>query len=138
MVVHTSVNSPLAVSRTLLHRYMTEAATAVSDRRAELGEKIRQARKAKPWKQRQLAAAVHVQPMTVSRWERGENSPDIDMLLLIAEALGQPIGFFVDDLAPEGYGSIREALVGMDEKLSEVLRRLPEAETPPQVVRTRR
>ena len=76
--------------------------------------------------------------MTVSRWERGENSPDIDMLLLIAEALGQPIGFFVDDLAPEGYGSIREALVGMDEKLSEVLRRLPEAETPPQVVRTRR
>jgi transcriptional regulator with XRE-family HTH domain len=61
----------------------------------ELGERIRAARAAKGWKQKHLAAQVDVEPITVSRWERGATSPDIDVISLVAEATGKPLGYFL-------------------------------------------
>jgi transcriptional regulator with XRE-family HTH domain len=63
--------------------------------RTELGGKIREARKEKGWKQKHLAAQVEVEPITVSRWERGATTPDLDVLSLVAEATGKPVSYFV-------------------------------------------
>jgi len=61
----------------------------------ELGERIRAARASKGWKQKHLAAQVDVEPITVSRWERGATSPDIDVISLVAEATGKPLNYFL-------------------------------------------
>jgi transcriptional regulator with XRE-family HTH domain len=44
-----------------------------------------------------LAAEVKVEPITVSRWERGATTPDFDALALIAEATGKPLSYFLGD-----------------------------------------
>ena len=63
----------------------------------ELGEKIKAARAGKGWKQKHLAAEVAVEPITVSRWERGATTPDLDVLRLVADATGRPLSFFVEE-----------------------------------------
>ncbi len=63
--------------------------------KAELGGRIREARAAKGWKQRELASEVEVEPITVSRWERGATTPDLDVLRLVAEATEKPLSYFV-------------------------------------------
>lgn len=68
----------------------------MADKRV-LGTKIKEARAARGWKQKHLAAEVAVEPITVSRWERGATTPDLDVLRAVAEATGKPLGFFVDD-----------------------------------------
>ena len=69
--------------------------------RPEVGSRIRSARAEKGWKQKHLAAQVSVEPITVSRWERGATTPDFDALALIAEATGKPFSYFVSDDQPE-------------------------------------
>lgn len=61
----------------------------------QLGDRIREARAAKGWKQRELASEVEVEPITVSRWERGATTPDLDVLRLVAEATGKSLSYFV-------------------------------------------
>lgn len=65
--------------------------------KATIGERIRDARTARGWKQKHLAAEVSVEPITVSRWERGATSPDLDVLRLVADATGKPLGFFLEE-----------------------------------------
>ncbi len=72
-------------------------------KRHDLGDRIRAARAEKGWKQKHLAAEVSVEPITVSRWERGATTPDLDVLGLVAEATGKPLSFFVDQ-APSTVG----------------------------------
>ncbi|HVD24860.1 MAG TPA: helix-turn-helix transcriptional regulator [Gaiellaceae bacterium] len=69
----------------------------MATRDPELGGRIRQARAARGWKQRELASEVEVEPITVSRWERGATTPDLDVLRLVAEATGKPLSYFVSD-----------------------------------------
>jgi transcriptional regulator with XRE-family HTH domain len=78
----------------------------------ELGERIRTARTGKGWKQKHLAAGVGVEPITVSRWERGATTPDLDTLGLVAEATEKPISFFVEQEAvtTAGGASLEEAV----------------------------
>jgi transcriptional regulator with XRE-family HTH domain len=64
-------------------------------RQADLGDRIREARASKGWKQRELASEVEVEPITVSRWERGATTPDLDVLRLVAEATEKPLSYFV-------------------------------------------
>jgi transcriptional regulator with XRE-family HTH domain len=74
----------------------------MANEKAQLGEKIRAARAAKGWKQKHLAAQVDVEPITVSRWERGATTPDLDVINLVAEATGKSVSYFVggEDAAP--------------------------------------
>jgi transcriptional regulator with XRE-family HTH domain len=65
--------------------------------REPVGERIREARAAKGWMQKHLAAEVEVEPITVSRWERGATTPDLDVLRLVADATGKPLSYFVSD-----------------------------------------
>ncbi|HUK94660.1 MAG TPA: helix-turn-helix transcriptional regulator [Gaiellaceae bacterium] len=67
----------------------------MSDEKQRLGERIRAARTAKGWKQKHLAARVDVEPITVSRWERGATSPDLHVINLVADATGKPLSYFV-------------------------------------------
>jgi transcriptional regulator with XRE-family HTH domain len=71
-------------------------------RQPQLGDRIREARASKGWKQRELASEVEVEPITVSRWERGATTPDLDVLRLVAEATGKPLSYFVADDAGPG------------------------------------
>jgi transcriptional regulator with XRE-family HTH domain len=61
----------------------------------KVGDRIRAARADKGWMQKHLAAEVEVEPITVSRWERGATTPDLDVLSLVAEATGKPLSYFV-------------------------------------------
>jgi transcriptional regulator with XRE-family HTH domain len=65
--------------------------------KARVAEKIKAARAAKGWKQKHLAAEVSVEPITVSRWERGATTPDFDALALVAEATGRPLSYFLGE-----------------------------------------
>ena len=65
--------------------------------KVEVAEKIRAARASKGWKQKHLAAEVKVEPITVSRWERGATTPDFDALALVAEATGKPLSYFLGE-----------------------------------------
>ena len=68
--------------------------------KVELGPRIKSARAAKSWKQKHLAAEVQVEPITVSRWERGATTPDFNALGLIAEATGRPLSYFLGEDEP--------------------------------------
>jgi transcriptional regulator with XRE-family HTH domain len=72
----------------------------VKPEKAEVAARIKSARAAKGWKQKHLAAQVRVEPITVSRWERGATSPDFDALGLIAEATGRPLSYFLGEEEP--------------------------------------
>ncbi len=65
--------------------------------KSEVGGRIRTARNHLGWKQKHLAAEVSVEPITVSRWERGATTPDLHVLGLVAEATGKPLSYFVGD-----------------------------------------
>ena len=54
----------------------------------ELGETIRTLRTRLGYTQQDLASALQVSPQAVSKWERGENAPDICLLPALAELLG--------------------------------------------------
>jgi transcriptional regulator with XRE-family HTH domain len=83
-----------------------------------VGERIREARAAKGWMQKHLAAEVEVEPITVSRWERGATTPDLDVLRLVADATGKPLSYFVADRDGE------LELVGRVDVLEQALRRI--------------
>ena len=68
--------------------------------KAEVGARIRSARAAKGWTQKHLAAQVQVEPITVSRWERGATTPDFNALSLISEATGRPLSYFLGENEP--------------------------------------
>jgi transcriptional regulator with XRE-family HTH domain len=99
----------------------------------QLGERIKTARADKGWKQKHLAAEVDVEPITVSRWERGATTPDLDVLRLVAEATERPLSYFVE--APAGSGpaapelpqrvdQLERSLARVEEKLDALLERL--------------
>jgi transcriptional regulator with XRE-family HTH domain len=94
-----------------------------------LGDRIREARAAKGWKQKNLAAEVEVEPITVSRWERGATTPDLDVLRLVAEATGKPLSYFVSDEEPAGLeqrvDALEQSFARVEQKLDLLLQRLP-------------
>ena len=97
--------------------------------RTDLGDRIRAARADLGWKQKHLAAEVRVEPITVSRWERGATTPDLDTLRAVAQATGKPLVYFVsgeDAVAPplahdETTGRIEDALERIESQLGQLL-----------------
>jgi transcriptional regulator with XRE-family HTH domain len=81
---------------------------------SQVGDRIRTARAEKGWKQKNLAAEVSVEPITVSRWERGATTPDLRVLGLVAEATGKPLSFFVGEDGAAASGSLNEAAARME------------------------
>src|SRR5215210_6807557 len=87
-----------------------------------LGDRIREARASKGWKQRELASEVEVEPITVSRWERGATTPDLDVLRLVADATGKPRSYCVageeERAAASDAGRVLEALEQAADRLN--------------------
>lgn len=82
----------------------------------KFGETLIDLRKRNGLTQEELAAKLYVTRQAVSRWERGEVMPGIDMLKLIANVLNEPVAHLLDwpehycescgmMLAPEEYGT---------------------------------
>ena len=61
-----------------------------------VGEAIQSARKKAGLTQEQLAAKVYVTRQAVSRWEKGETTPSIDMTKLLASVLDVPVMQLLD------------------------------------------
>jgi transcriptional regulator with XRE-family HTH domain len=89
--------------------------------RTDLGNRIRTARADLGWKQKHLAAEVRVEPITVSRWERGATTPDLETLRLVAGATGKPLAYFVSGEAavPAESGAV-EAIARMEDALERI------------------
>ena len=87
--------------------------------KSQLGDRIREARASRGWKQRELASEVEVEPITVSRWERGATTPDLDVLQLVAQATGKPLSYFVAESVapPSTSGGAAERLERAAERL---------------------
>src|SRR5712692_4519185 len=97
---------------------------------SELGDRIKNARTEKGWKQKHLAAEVEVEPITVSRWERGATTPDLDVLRLVAEATDKPLAYFVGSgeepraVLDTRVDRIEQSLARLEEKFDLLLGRL--------------
>lgn len=62
-----------------------------------IGANIRLARKLAGKTQLQLASTLEVDPIQVSRWERGLHRPSDGRVVALAQVLGQePVWFYVD------------------------------------------
>ena len=63
---------------------------------SELGQRIRFRRERLGLKQLDIANALQVSPQAVSKWERGENSPDVAILGALSKLLGVSIDWLLD------------------------------------------
>ena len=61
-----------------------------------MGERIRNARKAKGLTQKQLAEQIGAKHTSVSGWEKDQHKPDVDSLELICGALDVPISYLIE------------------------------------------
>ena len=90
-----------------------------------LGERIREVRKGKGLTQEQLAELVGVEPRHISRIEGGYNSPSIERLAKISEALDVPIRDFFDFMhlnTPEDrLKEIDLVIKGMSEEYQQII-----------------
>ena len=62
----------------------------------ELGQRLRTQRERLGLKQNDVANALQVSPQAVSKWERGENCPDIATLGPLARLLGVSTDWLLD------------------------------------------
>ena len=65
-----------------------------------IASRLRDARIAKRLNQAELGALVGVTRQAISAYEQGEKAPEAATLILIAEALGQPLAFFTSEDRP--------------------------------------
>ncbi|MDA0747573.1 MAG: helix-turn-helix domain-containing protein [bacterium] len=62
----------------------------------ELGNRIRSQRERLGLKQQDIASALQISPQAVSKWERGENGPDLAILGALARLLGVSTDWLLD------------------------------------------
>jgi transcriptional regulator with XRE-family HTH domain len=67
----------------------------VLTRRRTIGIQIRVARKTASLTQQQLAERIDRDVKSISRWENGHRPPDLNELLLLADAIGVPLADLV-------------------------------------------
>ncbi|MGE0155436.1 MAG: helix-turn-helix domain-containing protein [Geobacter sp.] len=96
-----------------------------------LGERIRQFRKAKGYTQERLAEMVGVEPRHISRIEGGYNSPSIERLAKISEALEVLIRELFDYMylndSADRLKDIEGAIDGMSEEYQKIIYKIVRA-----------
>ena len=75
----------------------------------ELGNRIRSCREKRGLKQVDIANALQISSQAVSKWERGENAPDISLLSALCSLLGVPIEWLLGNTS--GSKEVFEATV---------------------------
>lgn len=66
-----------------------------------LGARIRSQREKRGLKQNDLASALRISPQAVSKWERGENAPDIAVIIPLAKLLGVSADWLLGGQTPD-------------------------------------
>ena len=61
----------------------------------DLGNRIRAQREKRGLKQQDIANALDISPQAVSKWERGENAPDVTVLSPLARLLGVSVDWLL-------------------------------------------
>ena len=64
---------------------------------SNIGERITQLRKAKNWSQEDLAKQINASRIMIGNYERGDNSPSIEVLLKLAKALDVSLDYLVGE-----------------------------------------
>jgi transcriptional regulator with XRE-family HTH domain len=82
-----------------------------------LGDIIKNARKSKRIMQKELAEMLHVRPSTVSMWEAGTRTPDIQTLVNLSKSLEIPLS----DLIKEMYDEKKEAPAGESKSEADII-----------------
>jgi transcriptional regulator with XRE-family HTH domain len=82
-----------------------------------VGDRLRIARRGSGLTQKQLAALLDVEPITVSRWERGVTSPSLPRLRRIAEVTETTVSDLVR--APDTSSAHAVELAALREELAE-------------------
>ena len=78
-----------------------------------IGKKISELRKEKKWSQSDLAKTVKASRDIIGKYERGENSPSIEMAIKLAEALDISVDYL---LGKERFGKYdKEAIKRLEE-----------------------
>lgn len=100
----------------------------------DIGNKIKMLRKEKGLTQNQLANAVGVTTQAVSKWERGENQPDVSLIIPICSVLGVSAdrllgGFKNDELEKRFQRSIHLGEEGQLIVCEDAIREFPDSET---------
>ena len=80
----------------------------------DIGKRISELRKAKNWSQSELAKAVEASRDIIGKYERGENSPSIEMAVKLSEALEVTVDYL---LGKERFGKYDKESV---ERLQEI------------------
>ena len=62
---------------------------------ANINSKISELRKTKNWSQEELAKKIGASRIMIGKYERGENSPSIEVVLKLANAFGVSIDYLV-------------------------------------------
>jgi transcriptional regulator with XRE-family HTH domain len=62
-----------------------------------IGERIAQLRKAKNWSQDELAKEVESSRVMIGKYERGDNSPSIEVLLKLAKSFNVSVDFMMGE-----------------------------------------
>ena len=64
---------------------------------SNIGERIIQLRKTKNWSQDDLAKQINASRIMIGNYERGDNSPSIEVLLKLARALDVSLDYLVGE-----------------------------------------
>jgi class 3 adenylate cyclase len=67
----------------------------------KLGSRIKQRREARRLRQADIAGALQISAQAVSKWERGENAPDISILIHLSQLLGVSVEWLLEGRADE-------------------------------------
>ena len=96
----------------------------------QIGNKINQLRKLSGMTQEQLAEKLNVSRQTISKWESGSSSPDIESVVKVSEIFQVSL----DDLLKEGEASVTnkndERITVKPQIISGDFRRLYKVEIP--------
>ena len=64
------------------------------DVKENIAKNIQELRKYKRWTQMELAEKMHYTDKAISKWERGESTPDVDALYELAQLFGVSVDYF--------------------------------------------
>lgn len=84
-------------------------------------DKIKQARTEANLTQKELAEQIGVKQPHIARYENGEREPKLKTLLLIAEATGKSINYFIEEEKMKKYEFGNGRLINNIEKVKELM-----------------
>lgn len=67
----------------------------------EMGQRIKEQRERRGLRQSDIAGALRISAQAISKWERGENAPDISVLIQLCKLLGVSVEWLLGDTLPD-------------------------------------